>query len=487
MAPKKQKQPKVVVPEPLFHESLGRDLADKFMAILDQQDYHKPLAKCVPDVKPEEPYIIRRYSGESRTSSDSTLHEIVLSATDIATATSKIMITKEKDIDHKRQPKRRTEYKLDDLTSASTIEALVNDYGRMTHMGVRDHSYHFFLNPSRTGAISYRLCGKVAVISGDPICPVSQYRSLLHEFSRFCKSNGWKYAMNGTSQDMAAIANELSWSTIAIAKERVINAQTNPVLLGSEGKRIRTQCKQLMKSGTQVNIYSPPHQRDMAIERQIAQLYEDWRADRNSTSGPQAYVTVFDVFTLARLMTFLYTTDSTGAITGFAALRKLKNGYHIDPCIAIPTAPRGTVDLLLMSTMALLKEAGATRLCLGVEPLEEIGEVTGMSKTLERLTRKSHKMVTAELPLGGKKGFNDRFRPDDDLEEMLYLVYPNNPSIRQQVAMAHFSNVQLHKALKQRGAREFGEFAGRWKRKDLSVAAVPSLEVPVVAEVQASA
>jgi lysylphosphatidylglycerol synthetase-like protein (DUF2156 family) len=455
--PKKQKQQKAPpAPELPFHEQLGKQLSEKFMTIIEQHD--RTLPRCFEEQKPQYAQRVRRCSDEN------SLKEVIYSTTDIATAVSKMSLVREGE--HKKAPKQKTNFVLDDLNSTQIIEQLLSHYGRMTHMGVRDHSYEFWLNPSRTAVISYRLCGKVAVISGDPVCPVWQYQDVLKEFGKWCKSHGYQYAINGASKEMAVVAKEVGWATITIAKERCLNVQSNPVLTGSEGKRIRTQCKQLMKAGTQLGIYSPQHQRDFSIERTIAQIYEDWRAERNNTTGPQAYVTVFDMFALSRLMTFIYSFDSQGTITGFSALRQLKAGYHIDPCITISAAPRGTVDLLLIASMALLREAGIDRLALGVEPLDEIGEVTGMSRTLETLTRKSHKLVTAELPLGGKKGFNDRFRPDDNLEEPLFLVYPNSPSVRQQVAMAHFSNVQLHKALKARYHREVDtKLKGYWRRR----------------------
>lgn len=458
MAPKKQKgQAKAVMPELSFDEALGKELSTKFMSLVRGEDDKTPLSKYFASSisSDDDLPLYTPDSSGSRVSTDSSLADALITRPDLVTSTSKSGTSKDARALRKSSSKKKTTYRLDDLNASQCIERLVLQYGRMTHMGVRDHSYQFFLNGSRTGAISYRLIGKVAVISGDPICPLWQYRNLLGEFEQYCKANHWKFAMTGCSGQMADIAKELGWTTIHVAQERVINVQTNPVLLGSEGKRIRTQCKQLMKSGTTIGIYSPAHQHDILVEERLSQIYEDWRAERNATEGPQAYVTVFDMFSISRIMTFVYTQTSDGTITGFAALRKMKNGYHIDPCIATSEASRGTVDLLLISSIALLKEAGAERLVLGVEPLADLGDITGMSKTLERLTRRSHRLVTAELPLGGKKGFHDRFRPDGELEEHLYLIYPNPPGLRQQVAIAHFSHVELHKAFKQRYSREF--------------------------------
>ncbi|ETN41568.1 uncharacterized protein HMPREF1541_03504 [Cyphellophora europaea CBS 101466] len=443
------KQPKVPAARPLFHEALGRELSNKFLALSTDPRTKSSISDFFNPEPAHEPNLcLETIDGTS-------LRNGVAIAAQILTAPSQVMLPRELSLTQDKKPNLPgCIYKLDDLNALQVIERLLGQYGRMTHMGVRDHAYQFFLNPSRTGVVSYRLIDRVAVVSGDPICPISRYQSVLEEFQNYCRTRHWQYAITGASAEMARISKELGWTTVQFARERALDVRSNPVLLGGEGKRIRTQCKQLMKSGTQLSIYCPTYQRDLRLEQEISDLYETWRAERNDTRSVQAYVTVFDLFSLHRLMVFIYSQDPLGKINGFAALRKLKDGYHVDPLIARANAPRGMVDLLLVASMAFLREAGVQRLLLGVEPLEELGEISGMSRALESLTRKSHKLVSNELPLSGKKGFNDRFRPAKALEEQLFLVYPNSPSMRQSVAMAHFANISFHAALKQKCSRK---------------------------------
>ena len=446
-----KKQSKATVPQFLFHELLGKELSEKLIAVVERSHQNASITKFfILDTQPQR-QCIQLY----RRSTEKSLNGAITAATDVIMATSQAIIRRESVTQDKLSKQTaKTMYHLDDLNALQTIERLVAQYGLMAHMGIRDHSYQFFLNRSRTGALLYRLINKVAVISGDPICTTFKYREMLEEFRQHCKSNHWSFAITAASSELAQIAKEMGWTTVHFARERILNAQNNPVLLGAEGKRIRTQCKQVMKSGTQLGIYCPVYKRDLDLETQITDIYDNWRAERNNARGCQAYVTVFEMFSFHRLMTFIYSQDSQGKIKGFAALRKMKNGYHIDPCLATADAPRGTVDLLLVSSMALLRETGVEPLALGVEPLDELGEVTGMSKALERVTKKCHKFISSELPLGGKKGFNNRFRPDEALEKQLYLIYPNSPSIKRSVTIAHFANISLQEAFKQRYKRQ---------------------------------
>jgi hypothetical protein len=456
-----KKQTKPPAPQLLFHEVLGKDLTEKFTQITHQTARRSSLST----------YFATGLVDLETEFHDSAAKKAVVATAEVPSVSDDaIPLPLKADLQPEAKPFPQTanvlepqqhaakttgkSYSLSDLNAFQAIEQLISRYGRMTHMGVRDHNYSFFLTKSRNGLLSFRLIdNKVAVISGDPMCPVSDYMAVLEEFSDHCKANHWQWAMQGGSKQMAERAHERDWTTVHYGRERALNVQTNPVLLGSEGKRIRTTCKSLQKNVI-VDVYCPAYTRNHELEQQIVAMYDAWRSGRNTSRTVQAYITVFDLLTLHRLMIFVYAHDTNGELLGFAALRRLREGYHIDPITVAPDGPKGLTDLLLMSAMALLRESHVTRLVLGVEPLDDLGEIHGMSRPLERLTRKSHRLVSAEIHQGGKRAFNDRFRPDEAFEEQLFMVYPNSPGIKQSVAMAHFANIRLHEAIKQRIEKE---------------------------------
>ena len=133
---------------------------------------------------------------------------------------------------------------------------------------------------------------------------------------------------------MVEAAKTRGWTTVHFERVRVLSTTTNPVLMGTEGRRIRTQYKQLLRKGLQLGVYYPPCARDSKLEAEMNKEYETWRAQRNATQTCQAYVTIFDLFSFPRIMVIIYIRGPDGKINGFAGLRRLRNGYHIDPCIA---------------------------------------------------------------------------------------------------------------------------------------------------------
>ncbi|EXJ68540.1 uncharacterized protein A1O5_08333 [Cladophialophora psammophila CBS 110553] len=358
-------------------------------------------------------------------------------------------------------------FTLDDFTAIEALSSLVERFGKVSHMGILDPSYRFFMTKDRQAALYYKVRNNVAVVGGDPLCEPVEYDRLLEEFRRLRKRRRWGMVFLGATDDFASYASKQKWVTMRFGTERVLNPLNNPVLQEKEQRRMITQNRQLLdpdKGGISVHAYAPAQGRDEALERELRQVYDLWRESRNQSGQPQAYMTVFDPFAIPMLMTYLYTTDRQGQCNGFAALRKIgaNKGYHIDPYCAIPTAPKGVTDLLVFSAMSLLQQAGIGYLSFGFEPASQLDEVRGLSRPTTALTKSCYRRAFRHLPIAGKKAYHDKFRPDPTLDSGLHIIYPSGaPSLQDALATLHFANVEVRDLLK----REIFTGCG-WKSKD---------------------
>ncbi|KAJ9616879.1 hypothetical protein H2200_000599 [Cladophialophora chaetospira] len=350
-------------------------------------------------------------------------------------------------------PKRKSNdihtFTLHDFTAISALSSLVERYGRVSHMGILDSSYSFFMTKNRQAALYYKVRNNVAVVGGDPLCDPADYENLLEEFRKLRKHRRWGIVFIGATDDFAAYVSKQRWVTMRFGTERVLNPLTNPVLLEKEQKRMIVQNRQLLdpqRGGITVLAYAPAQGRDEILEQKLRHVYDSWRGNRNDSDQPQAYMTVFDPFAIPALMTYLYTVDRDGHCNGFAALRKIgaNNGYHIDPYCATPDAPRGLTDLLIFSAMSLLQQAGIGYLSLGFEPTLELDEVKGLSRPMTAITKTCYRHAFRHLPIGGKKGYHDKFRPDPVLDSGLHIIYPDGaPSLQDALATLHFANIEV--------------------------------------------
>lgn len=334
-------------------------------------------------------------------------------------------------------------------------EAYTN-YGRVAHMGVLDLSYHIFTSHHGYGATIYRIRHRTAVVTGDPLCSADDFGSLMHEFFQFSSERKLLVAFMGVSEVFANYAKEHNWATILFGRERVLNPQTNMVLLQQAGKRIMTQNRRLLDPdrvdltmriyGLSSSVYNPK------LEATLQNIYDEWREDRNSqVSGhPQAFITVFSLFSCPDMTIFVYATDSSDNVLGFAGLRSIGavDGFHLDPCVATPEAPAGTTEPLITMTMLLLRDAGVAHLSLGFEPLSELGDISGQPNVQTSITRWGYRQIIRSLPVNGKAAYNDKFRPDEAVAGKLYIVVPGMAwPLRQSAALTHIANIKVGRLL----------------------------------------
>lgn len=362
-------------------------------------------------------------------------------------ASTKSLVT---EAPHARRPKSpRLAFNLDDFAALTALEKLIEHYGRVSHMGILDSSYTFFITEDRKAALYYKVKDKIAVVGGDPLCDPSLFPQVLSEFEKYRKRSGWGIAFLGAGETFVEYVKKQKWTTMCFAVERVLNPMTNPVLHGNAGKSITRISKNLMdpkKEGITLEAYTPRLGKNVKLQQQLVKVYEEWRDHRNGSKRPQAYITIYDPFALPELMTYIYSKDRNGVPHGFAALRILgaNKGYHLDPYVAAPGAPKGITDLLLYGMMALLDTAKISYLSLGYEPLDDLGDITGMPKLMAKLSRKIYRRIFQGLQVSGKKDYHDKFRPDEAQQSNLYLAFPPGiPSLRHMTAIVHVANIKL--------------------------------------------
>ncbi|KAL3464641.1 hypothetical protein BJX64DRAFT_253996 [Aspergillus heterothallicus] len=345
---------------------------------------------------------------------------------------------------------------LDGKACRRDVDILAAKYGSVSHMGLLDPSYSVFVSDDRTGGICFKTLYKVAVVMGDPLCETGDIPRLLSEFKQYRRRKRWNMSILGAGEGFVRYYNDVKKrSTILqFAKERTLNPLTNEVLHETSGKRIITQCRQLLdpnKGGITIEVYIPLLQDpEPKLETDLAAIYDEWRIARNQSGKPQAFITEYDPFLMPHLMTYIYTRGPDGEMKGFAGLRRIgpKAGYHIDPCIAAPGTRKGISDLLLFASMAYLRQLGVSYLSLGYEPSESLVPISEMSPSIAHLTRGIYRHTFRRLPISGKRAYFDKFKPDDDQDSPVYLIFHSRlPEPRQVVSVAHVANISIRRLL----------------------------------------
>lgn len=349
------------------------------------------------------------------------------------------------------------------LNSLENLDNAFKQYSQTSHMGIMDPSYQLFYSRHNYGSLLYKIRQNTAVVTGDPLGPFHQWRPLLFEFFRFCKSCNLHTAFMGVSERFAHLSETLRWASVQVSSECVLNPLRNDVLRKKSGKRMISQNRQLLdpkRGGIKIRIYSPAATGvDAKLEAQLQKLYDDWREEKNTRANDnaQAFVTVYDLFSCPNLTIFLYTCSPDGYPNGFATLRVLgvERGFHLDPCIASPEAPRGLTDLLIITAMQILEQAGIGYLALGITPTLDISSAPSHAHVQSWLWKQGYQRILKSLPVSGKLTYFNKFRPDESLSSKLFVCIPTRGlAIRESLALMKLANIDFRYVIIPKSARK---------------------------------
>ncbi|GAO16360.1 uncharacterized protein UV8b_00282 [Ustilaginoidea virens] len=341
-----------------------------------------------------------------------------------------------------------------------TLDESYSRYSRTLHMVLLDPSYHVFASPRGRGALLYKVAQRTLVVVGDPMCCKGEMGAMLDELQRFRSARRLRLAFMGVSESFLEHAHEKRWASLRIGRERVLNPLANKVLDRRAGKRILSQNRQLLdpdRFALRLAMYAPGVAGiDAGVEAALDALYGDWCAAKLAAGGgktPQAFITSYQLFSHRSKTAFLLARDRDGRLCGMAMLREVgaHAGFHIDPCIAAPDAPRGTTDLLVVTAMRLLRRAGLSYLSLGVEPASEVGGGGGGDdgsrwRVGDMLANAAYRAVTRARDVQGKRAYYDKFHPDPALESSLYVVLPSLFAWHEVLAVMKVAHVQARRA-----------------------------------------
>ncbi|MCD8068920.1 MAG: DUF2156 domain-containing protein, partial [Lachnospiraceae bacterium] len=165
----------------------------------------------------------------------------------------------------------------DEMDRAARIIRAVGDDSQHG-LTLNPESRYFFANDVR-GVIPYTLVGKRAMSQGDPACEACDREQLIGEYLDFCKSRGYKPIFNSVSGEMADLLKSRGFRVLRYGEEAVLDLESYTLAGGKKGAMRRNVAK-LNRAGITSMEYCPENSRDSSLEKEIADLEEQWFADK---------------------------------------------------------------------------------------------------------------------------------------------------------------------------------------------------------------
>jgi len=286
------------------------------------------------------------------------------------------------------------------------LEKIAQQWGGSIAEVILESNCNFFRVPNLEGGIGYRVESGFAIVFGDPICPRENIPSLIEAFHRFAKENHLNVVYIIASESFARWAMQHHCNIlIEVGEELIFDPQRNPIE-GPKANRLRNKVNHALRAGIKVKEYHPI---DETLEEKIKEVGIEWLSTRK---GPQIHLGKLNFFENRNGKRWFY-VEEKDQIIGAALLSRLEafQGWLLKFSITLPSAPRGTSELLMTSILETLGKEGCQFLTYGIVPAKQLGEMMGIGKFPMWLAQKTFQMAKWLFRLDSRKIYWQKFQP----------------------------------------------------------------------------
>lgn len=295
------------------------------------------------------------------------------------------------------------------------LEELIVNYGDATNTSWLDDRYKVWRDTETGAAVGYAEENGYALIMGNPLCDERQYPGVIGSFLRFLKKSEdlrpiWLLV---SAQVEEILGSKLGWRTLtSVAEERVDTHNAAPVAK-----------KERQAKNAEVKIHSTALGEPIPdeVRAKCDKRIEDWKDNRKGKK--QVHITDVQPWISMRHRRYLWAEDKQGDIVGLVILHRLSpaNGYQIKFALDFPGSPSGSIEALIAQSMRVLQSSGVRNVTFGTGATEELEVGHNLNGIKAKILSHTYKTVAAQLKLGSKSEFRDKFGVRSD---PVYICYP---------------------------------------------------------------
>jgi lysyl-tRNA synthetase class 2 len=282
----------------------------------------------------------------------------------------------------------------------------------------------FILRPDKSfafgagGVVAYRVVGRTAVVSGDPVGPEGSVAALVGPLLQRAHHAGGRVVLYGTSERHLSTYRALGMRAVCVGEEAVVD----PAGFSLEGRavrKLRQSVNRVARRGWRIEAYRG-REIDARLEAEIDALEADWRSRHDRMLGFAMAMGEFDLGVRpADLYVLAWSPEGRlGAVMRFLSYR---GNLSLDTMRRVGETPNGLNESLVCRALLVAREHG-------------VGEVSLNYAGLGHLVRggpSGHRLIGAAQRVGlawlGRHFqmdrlvlFNEKFSPQ---WRPRYLVY----------------------------------------------------------------
>jgi lysylphosphatidylglycerol synthetase-like protein (DUF2156 family) len=260
------------------------------------------------------------------------------------------------------------------------LETLVRRYGSSVAHVVSDPECAQFRVLGIDGLIPYRRGFRCLVGIGDPISDPAFSDELAEAFRLHCARHGLSTVFAATGARFSAACVARGYAAVEYGEELIFDPRRDPQA-GAAGRELRKKINRATRAGVTAREESG----DPGARERIGAVAQAWLGARR---GPQVFISPILVGD-ERVRRRWFVAQREAQTVGALSLIRLdtRDGWALEHLMAIPGAPQGTTELLVVRALAALGEEGCGFATFGPSTLSQLGKMVRVGQYGELCAR----------------------------------------------------------------------------------------------------
>lgn len=308
----------------------------------------------------------------------------------------------------------------EDPSQLQPLEHLIANYGDATSTSFGDDRFKIWRDMATGAAVAYVLgTSNFAIITGDPLCDVSQYHRIVTQFLQWLRrETKLKPIWIICSQEVEVILGEkFGWRSLScIADERVDPSRNQ---LASDGE-ISRKIRHAEAEGVKIVSLNQGEMVSEDVRQKIDQRIDDWLSNRK---GTQIHLSDIRPWRDHAHRWYFYALDKGGKICAFVTLALISPAYgmQVKYSLDFPGAPNGVIESIVTHAIQTAARTGVKSFTFGAGATTELTPSHNMYGTKVKFFQHTFETMAKQFHLVRKSEFRAKLGAH---ETPLYVAYP---------------------------------------------------------------
>lgn len=274
------------------------------------------------------------------------------------------------------------------------------------------------------GVLAYRVFGRTAVVSGDPVGPPGAAAAVVANLLATAASRGWRVVVYGASAAQLETYHRLGLRSICVGEEAV----TRPERFSLDGRRVRKlrqSVNRARRRGWEI-VACDGVDIDAETEAEIDALDAQWQAERPRVLGFAMSMGPFEVGVRPADL-YLLARSPEGRLAAVMRFIYHRGKLSLDTMRRVGETPNGLNEALVCRALEIARERGVREVSLNYAGLAHlIRENSSRGWFRRRAIRLVLAVLGRRFQMERLVRFNEKFSPE---WRPRYLVYPSRRAL----------------------------------------------------------